>query len=135
MFIIPAVGMTKALMAVTISLHPAAHQAQASYTVKQGDTLSAIAAHTYGNAANWPAVWWPNRHQMPNPNVIAAGQRLRLPTSGQTWSPVSASIQRCNRLTTSSTVRHLPFQRQELSVTRDATSSTVQVLLTSTFPH
>jgi LysM repeat protein len=82
MFIIPVVSMTKALLAVTISLHPAAHQAQASYTVKQGDTLSAIAAHTYGNAANWPAVWWPNRHQMRNPNMIAAGQRLRLPTSG-----------------------------------------------------
>ena len=82
MFIIPAVGVSKALLAVTISLHPAAHQAQASYTVKQGDTLSAIAAHAYGNAANWPAVWWPNRHQMPNPNVIAAGQRLRLPASG-----------------------------------------------------
>jgi LysM repeat protein len=82
MFIIPVVGMTKALLAVTISLHPAAHHAQASYTVKQGDTLSAIAAHAYGNAANWPAVWWPNRHQMPNPNVIAAGQRLRMPASG-----------------------------------------------------
>ena len=82
MFIIPVVSMTKALLAVTISLHPAAHQAQASYTVKQGDTLSAIAAHTYGNAANWPAVWWPNRRQMPNPNMIAAGQRLRLPASG-----------------------------------------------------
>jgi LysM repeat protein len=82
MFIIPVVGMTKALLAVTISLHPAAHQTQASYTVKQGDTLSAIAAHAYGNAANWPAVWWPNRHQMPNPNMIAAGQRLRMPASG-----------------------------------------------------
>ena len=82
MFIIPVVGMTKALLAVTISLHPAAHQAQASYTVKQGDTLSAIAAQGYGNAANWPAVWWQNRRQMPNPNVIAAGQRLRLPASG-----------------------------------------------------
>ena len=82
MFIIPVVGMTKALLAVTISLHPAAPHAQASYTVKQGDTMSAIAAHAYGNAADWPAVWWPNRHQMPNPNVITAGQRLRLPASG-----------------------------------------------------
>ena len=82
MFIIPAVSMTKALLAVTISLHPAAHNAQASYTVKQGDTLSVIAAHAYGNAADWPAVWWPNRHQVPNPNVIAAGQRLRLSASG-----------------------------------------------------
>ena len=87
MFIIAAAGTAKALLAVTISLHPAAHHAQASYTVKQGDTLSAIAAHAYGKAADWPAVWWANRHQVPNPNVIAAGQRLRLPASGQvpTW--------------------------------------------------
>ncbi len=83
MFIIAAAGTAKALLAVTISLHPAAHHTQASYTVKQGDTLSAIATHAYGNAADWPAVWWVNRHQVPNPNVIAAGQRLRLPASGQ----------------------------------------------------
>ena len=83
MFIIAAAGTAKALLAVTISLHPAAHHTQASYTVKQGDTLSAIAAHAYGKAADWPAVWWVNRHQVPNPNVIAAGQRLRLPASGQ----------------------------------------------------
>jgi Transglycosylase-like domain/LysM domain len=87
MFIIAAAGTAKALLAVTISLHPAAHQTQASYTVKQGDTLSAIAAHAYGKAADWPAVWWANRHQVPNPNVIAAGQRLRMPASSQvpTW--------------------------------------------------
>ena len=83
MFIIAAAGTAKALLAVTISLHPAAHHAQPSYTVKQGDTLSAIATHAYGNAADWPAVWWANRHQVPNPNVIAAGQRLRLPASSQ----------------------------------------------------
>ena len=82
MFIIAAAGTAKALLAVTISLHPAARHAQASYTVKQGDTLSAIAAHAYGKAADWPAVWWTNRHQVPNPNVIAAGQRLRMPASG-----------------------------------------------------
>ena len=83
MFIIPVAGMAKAMMVVTISLHPGAHQGPASYTVQQGDTLSVIAAHAYGNAADWPAVWWANRRQVPNPNVIAAGQRLRLPASGQ----------------------------------------------------
>ena len=83
MFIIPVAGMAKAMMVVTISLHPGAHQGPASYTVQQGDTLSVIAAHAYGNAADWPAVWWANRQQVPNPNVIAAGQRLRLPASGQ----------------------------------------------------
>jgi LysM repeat protein len=81
--IIPVVGTAKALMVITISLHPGAHHAPASYTVHQSDTLSAIADRTYGKAADWPAVWWANRHQVPDPNVIAAGQRLRLPASGQ----------------------------------------------------
>jgi hypothetical protein len=75
--------MAKVLATVTISLHPAAQQVPASYTVQQGDTLSTIAAHEYGNPADWPAVWWVNRSQLPNPNMIAAGQRLRLPASGQ----------------------------------------------------
>jgi LysM repeat protein len=83
MSIIAAAGPVKALMAVTISLHPATHQAPASYTVQPGDSLSAIAARTYGQAADWPAVWWVNRHQVANPNQIATGQRLRLPASGQ----------------------------------------------------
>jgi LysM repeat protein len=83
MFIIAAAGTAKALMAVTISLHPGTHHVPASYTVQQGDSLSAIAAHTYGKAADWPAVWWVNRHQVANPNLIVAGQRLRLPASGQ----------------------------------------------------
>jgi LysM repeat protein len=82
MSIIPITGMANALMAVTISLHPSAHQAQASYTVRQGDTLTTIAAHAYHNAADWPAVWWANRRQVRNPNMIAAGQRLQLPASG-----------------------------------------------------
>ena len=83
MFIIAAAGTAKALMAVTISLHPGAHHVPPSYTVQQGDTLSAIAANTYGKAADWPAVWWVNRRQVANPNLISAGQRLRLPASGQ----------------------------------------------------
>ncbi len=83
MFIIPVLGTAKALMVITISLHPGANHVPGGYTVKQGDTLSAIAAHAYGRAADWPAVWWANRHQVANPNLIVAGQRLRLPASGQ----------------------------------------------------
>ena len=79
---IAAAGLAKTLIVVTISLHPAAHHAPASYTVRPGDSLSAIAAHAYGTTADWPAVWWANRHQVANPNMIAAGQRLRLPASG-----------------------------------------------------
>ena len=81
---IPVAGLAKTLIAVTISLHPAAsHHAPGTYTVKPGDTLSAIASHTYGRAADWPAVWWANRHKLANPSLIAAGQKLRLPASGK----------------------------------------------------
>jgi LysM repeat protein len=81
-FIIPAAGMAKAVMAVTISLQPVAHQSPAGYTVRPGDSLSSIAAHAYGSTADWPAVWWANRKQISNPNMITAGQRLHLPASG-----------------------------------------------------
>ena len=80
---IPAAGLAKTLVVITISLHPAVHHSPASYTVRPGDSLSAIAAHAYGTTADWPAVWWANRHQVANPNMIAVGQRLHLPASGR----------------------------------------------------
>ena len=43
MFIIAAAGPVKALMAITISLHPGTHHVPDSYTVQQGDSLSTIA--------------------------------------------------------------------------------------------
>jgi LysM repeat protein len=79
---IPVVGLIKTVAAVTILMHPAAHH-PASYTVQSGDSLSTIAAHTYGSGADWPAVWWANRSHVANPNVIAAGQKLQLPASGK----------------------------------------------------
>ena len=93
MFIIPASVVAKIMMAVTISLHPAAHHIPASYTVHQGDTLSAIAAHNYGNSADWPAVWWVNRHQVRNPNVLLVGERLRLPASGHVTAAMARAAQ------------------------------------------
>src|SRR5438034_8710977 len=91
MFSIPAVGLAKALIAVTISLHPAAAKhGPAHYTVRPGDTLSDIARHEYGRAAAWPALWWVNRHAVPNPGMIKAGQRLRL----SDWHPVRPWLSR-----------------------------------------
>ena len=81
---IPVAGLAKALIVVTVSLHPgAAHHDPGSYTVRPGDTLSVIAARGYGNAADWPAVWWANRRQVPDPAMITAGERLHLPGSPQ----------------------------------------------------
>lgn len=93
MFIIPATVVAKVLMAVTISLHPGAHHAPASYTVHQGDTLSAIAARSYGTSADWPAVWWANRHQVSNPNMLLVGQRLVLPASGHVTAAMASAAQ------------------------------------------
>ena len=82
MFSIPVTGLAKSLMVVTISLHPAAAHHQ-TYTVKPGDSLSAIAAREYGHAADWPALWWANRQRVSNPNMIAVGEQLQLPSSHQ----------------------------------------------------
>jgi len=92
MFSIPAVGVAKALMGVTISLHaaPAAHHVPGHYTVKPGDTLSEIAHDVYGSRADWPALWWTNRHKVANPDAIVVGQRLRL----STWHPRKAWLER-----------------------------------------
>jgi resuscitation-promoting factor RpfA len=82
MFSIPVIGLAKALMVVAIPLHPAtAHQAPAHYTVKPGDTLSSIAKHEYGRAADWPALWWANRQKVSNPSMIIVGERLQVPSS------------------------------------------------------
>ena len=91
MFSIPAAGLAKALIAVTIPLHAtAAHQAPAHYTVRAGDSLSSIARREYGNAAAWPALWWVNRGKVHNPELIVAGQRLKL----SSWHPRKAWLTR-----------------------------------------
>ena len=91
MFSIPAAGVAKALIGVTISLHAApAHHVPGHYTVKPGDTLSKIANKAYGSRADWPALWWTNRHKVGNPDAIVVGQRLRL----STWHPRKAWIVR-----------------------------------------
>jgi Transglycosylase-like domain/LysM domain len=85
---IPVAGVAKTLMAVTISLHPAAglhHHHHRGYTARPGDTLSRIAAREYGSAAYWPAIWWANRHHVPDPGLITVGQRLRLPRRHPVW--------------------------------------------------
>ena len=49
------------------------------YTVRSGDSLSAIAGHVYRNSAAWPVLYWANKGQLPSPDVIQPGQRLRVP--------------------------------------------------------
>jgi nucleoid-associated protein YgaU len=49
------------------------------YTVKPGDTLSAIAAHFYGSASKYQAIFEANRPMLSDPDKIYPGQVLRIP--------------------------------------------------------
>lgn len=54
-----------------------------TYTVVRGDTLWAIAARFLGNGARWPEIYNLNRNIIKNPNLIYAGQVLKLPTGAK----------------------------------------------------
>jgi LysM repeat protein len=57
-----------------------AGSAQASsYTVRSGDSLSAIAGRVYHNQDAWPVLYWANTSQIHWANVIEPGQVLRVP--------------------------------------------------------
>ncbi|MBC6981050.1 LysM and BON domain-containing protein [Caulobacter sp. 17J80-11] len=49
------------------------------YTVKPGDTLSAIAQQFYGSANKYQAIFEANRPMLSDPNKIYPGQALRIP--------------------------------------------------------
>ena len=56
----------------------AASRELSSYTVAPGDTLSSIAAGQLGTADGWPALWWANRAQVPDPSLLLPGTVLTL---------------------------------------------------------
>jgi nucleoid-associated protein YgaU len=58
---------------------PAAGGGDTSYTVQEGDTLSAIAQQHYGKASRWHAIFEANRDQLDDPDLIRPGQVLKLP--------------------------------------------------------
>lgn len=59
-----------------------------TYTVRQGDTLWSIAKARYGNGNLWPALWYINRHKVPNPNSIGPPLVLLL----SSWHPNSPAL-------------------------------------------
>jgi nucleoid-associated protein YgaU len=50
-----------------------------TYTVADGDTLWAIAERYYGDGSQYTRIFGANRDQLDNPDVIQAGQVLRIP--------------------------------------------------------
>jgi LysM repeat protein len=58
---------------------PAGPSSPSSYTVRSGDSLSAIAGRVYHNPNAWPVLYWVNHSQIRWANVIETGQVLRIP--------------------------------------------------------
>lgn len=50
-----------------------------SYTVVQGDSLSKIAKHHYGDANKWRKIYEANKDVIKDPDLIYPGQSLRIP--------------------------------------------------------
>jgi LysM repeat protein len=59
--------------------HKAAASRPAKYTVRSGDTLSAIAGKVYHDPGAWPVLYWANRDKIRWANGIEAGQVLTVP--------------------------------------------------------
>ncbi len=87
----PATGSWSVANATLLSaIHPlaaqqpaAAHQATASrpakYTVRPGDSLSAIARNLYHDPDAWPVLYWANRGKVHWADSVDAGQVLSVP--------------------------------------------------------
>lgn len=51
------------------------------YTVKKGDTLSAIAKQVYGDASKYNVIFEANKPMLSHPDKIYPGQSLRIPSA------------------------------------------------------
>jgi nucleoid-associated protein YgaU len=58
---------------------PAASSSASTYTVKAGDTLSAIAKQLLGDGNAYMDIFEANRDQLSDPNKIKPGQVLKIP--------------------------------------------------------
>jgi nucleoid-associated protein YgaU len=58
---------------------PAATEKVEYYVIKSGDTLSGIAAKFYGKGSLYPRIFEANREVIKNPDLIYAGQKIRIP--------------------------------------------------------
>src|SRR5262249_29701567 len=75
----PGVGKVDDQLAVEGGGAAAAAPAAKMYTVKKGDTLSAIAKAEYGDGNKYPVIFDANKPMLKDPNKIYPGQLSRIP--------------------------------------------------------
>ena len=75
---IDAQGITADITVRPTAAAPAARQPE-TYTVKGGDSLSKIAKQFYGDANEYMRIFYANRDQIKDPDLIHPGQKLVIP--------------------------------------------------------
>jgi nucleoid-associated protein YgaU len=75
----PGVGQVDDQIAVKAAAAATAAPQTSFYTVKKGDTLSAIAKAQCGDASKYPAIFEANKPMLKDPDKIYPGQVLRIP--------------------------------------------------------
>jgi hypothetical protein len=70
--------------------------AEAVHVVRSGDTLSSLAARAYGHASDWAWLWSANKTTVTDPNLIYAGQALKVPAAPPPpgWVPALVPLPR-----------------------------------------
>ena len=80
--ILLTLGNVEGIETVNEEIGVAASGAEAKfYTVKKGDTLSAIAKQYYGDANKYPVIFEANKPMLTHPDKIYPGQSLRIPSA------------------------------------------------------
>ena len=80
-----------------------------TYTVRAGDTLSAIAQRFYGNPGDWPYLYHVNSDVISDPNEIYVGEVLKVPSdppanaASYSYTPKHAAATTLTSSTSSST--------------------------------
>ena len=58
---------------------PTPSNAPRAYTIKSGDTLSAISNRFYGTSSRWIDIYQANRDRLSSESAIRVGQEIRIP--------------------------------------------------------
>lgn len=71
---------------VEADIKVADHDIYGVYTVASGDTLWKISKMHFGAGNRYPEIFEANRDVLSNPDVIKVGQKLKLPSKGESTS-------------------------------------------------
>jgi LysM repeat protein len=90
------------------------------YTVKSGDTLSGVAQH-YNTT--WEAIYDANSSTIHNPNVVYAGQQIRVPAGDLATSVVPAQASAPQSSSSPSSVQSTPVKSYRVTPAQSSTQT------------